>query len=364
MKIRHELTPYFCELYRIDSERDYPIEWIDPRTLLVSERLDLVAKIKYIESRESGHISPFVRDCYVKHIEAFSFGTFHEGGSMEKDSIEKYFTAFDELIDTIKESGFDVSQSVIPVGRDNILLDGAHRVAVAIYFNMKLPVIRLPEAMVKYDAGYFRKRLLDERCLDYLLFEYAKLKGRVHLAYISPALYPKYSLTKKMKKMIAQDGKLLYTKKIALLHARKLGFPTTNKPHPFTEKYSKNQTPKFYITKTYSLYIFETETEIALEQIKAHCREIFHTSRHTSCIIADSDESIRQLEILLDDEACCRLTGDNSAFRRFHKNIKSKMGQVHKRLVYRHIILVRRALKYSGLFPVFQRIYRKLRKST
>ena len=90
MKIRHELTPYFCETYMIDRHKDYPVEWIDSRTLLVSERLDLAAKVKYIESRESGQISPFVRDCYVKHIEAFSYGTFKESGTNEKDSIKKY----------------------------------------------------------------------------------------------------------------------------------------------------------------------------------------------------------------------------------------------------------------------------------
>ena len=61
MKIRHELTPYFCETYGIDRDKDYPVEWVDSRTLLVSERLDLVAKLKYIEARENGRITPFHR---------------------------------------------------------------------------------------------------------------------------------------------------------------------------------------------------------------------------------------------------------------------------------------------------------------
>ena len=148
MKIRHELTPFFCETYRIDRHKDYPVEWIDSRTLLVSERLDLAAKVKYIESRESGQISPFVRDCYVKYIEAFSYGTFKESGNNEKDSIKKYIDSFHHLIDAIKASGFDASKSVIPVGKDNILLDGAHRAAVAIYFNKKIPIIRLPDIKV------------------------------------------------------------------------------------------------------------------------------------------------------------------------------------------------------------------------
>ena len=148
MKIRHELTPYFCETYMIDRHKDYPVEWIDSRTLLVSERLDLAAKVKYIESRESGQISPFVRDCYVKHIEAFSYGTFKESGYNEKDSIKKYIDSFHHLIDAIKASGFDASKSVIPVGKDNILLDGAHRAAVANYFNKKIPIIRLPDIKV------------------------------------------------------------------------------------------------------------------------------------------------------------------------------------------------------------------------
>ena len=71
MGIRHELTPYFCDTYGIDRDKGFPVVWIDPRTLLVSERLDLVAKVKYIEARESGQIAPFIRDCYEKQIEAF-----------------------------------------------------------------------------------------------------------------------------------------------------------------------------------------------------------------------------------------------------------------------------------------------------
>lgn len=38
MKIQDELTPYFCENYGVNRQKDYTVKWVDPLTLLVSER--------------------------------------------------------------------------------------------------------------------------------------------------------------------------------------------------------------------------------------------------------------------------------------------------------------------------------------
>lgn len=350
MKIRHELTPYFCETYQIDKNKDYPVEWIDPERLLVSERLDLIAKLKYIESRESGQIATFDRECYFKHIEAFSYGTFKEGGSKDKDSIEKFFASFDQLIDAIKLSGFDISKSVIPVGKDNILLDGAHRVAVAIYFDKKVPIIRLPDAKVMYDASYFRKRLLDRQYLDFMMLTYAKLKKNVHLAFVSPAIRPKQQQFQQLQKAINQDGKLIYKEKMRLPMTLEGDFSSITERLTHSETTAQNHTTKYFL-----LYFFETENEEALERIQSHIREIFRNSPYITQFSTNPKEAVQYLEVLLN--------ADRSAPLRVHNRVTSKTKQAYKWLFYKQRILLLRTLKRSGLFPVFRKIYRRVRKN-
>lgn len=350
MKIRHELTPYFCDTYGIDRNKDYPVEWIDPRTLLVSERLDLVAKVKYIEARESGQIAPFIRDCYEKQIEAFSYGTFKESGSSEKDSIEKYIDAFHLLIDVIKASDFDASKSVIPVGKGNVLLDGAHRAAVAIYFNKKIPIIRLPDAKVTYDAAYFRKRLLEEKYLDFLMFEYAKLKGTVNLVYVSPALEPKKQLFQQLQLVINQNGKLIYSK---IIH-----FPSTLDGE-FTAIFDRfittTSSSQQNTSKALSLHLFEISNKTALEEIRAHAQELFQNNKQAIYFATEPKEVVRQLDMLI--------AAEQRDSQRFSNWISVKIRQAYKWLVYKQRVLLLRTLKRLGLFTPIRKIYRGLRKT-
>lgn len=350
MKIRHELTPYFCETYGIDRDKDYPVEWIDPRILLVSERLDLAAKVLYIKSRESGQVVPFVRDCYVKHIEAFSYGTFKEGGSIEKDSIEKYFATFDQLIDGIKFSDFDKEKSVVPVGKDNIILDGAHRVSVALYFNKKVPIIRFPEEKVTYDADYFRKHLLDGQCLDFLVLEYAKLKGNVHLACVSPAIGWKLPYVQQLQKVINQDGKLIYSKNINPLNTSIGNFSTIFENLTTTKNSSKNHT-----SKSISVYLFETDDKAEGDAIHAHAQQLFRNTKYTLHFETDPKKVLQYLRLLVSARPNTKSLGNR---------IIAKNKQVYKWLAYKQRVLLLRTLKRLGLFTAFRKIYRGLRNST
>ena len=135
------LTHYLIDGNKITPEMPYEIEEIEARKLLTPERIDLMAKWFYIDAKVQGADMAYAREIYAKHIEAFSEGTFTEPGTEEKNTIEKYYFAFDELIEDIRENGFDSQKSLVPVGKDNVLLDGAHRCACVAYFGKKVKVI-------------------------------------------------------------------------------------------------------------------------------------------------------------------------------------------------------------------------------
>ena len=137
----HLLSENFVKTKKITKDTPYEIREMDAKELLCPERLDLAAKIAYIEAREKGGDMSFARELYRKHIEAFSEGNYTEPGDENKTSLEKFFSVFDELIDNYRENGFDSDKSLVPIGRDNIILDGAHRTACAIFFGGKISVI-------------------------------------------------------------------------------------------------------------------------------------------------------------------------------------------------------------------------------
>ena len=121
---------------------DLKIRYVDALELFTKNRIDLVAKYKYVEMYDRGLDIPFIRELYKSHISAFSAGTFIEEGQEEKkNSIEDYERIFKDLIDSIKCTGFDEHISVVPVGGENVILNGSHRVAIAAYFGLKVPVV-------------------------------------------------------------------------------------------------------------------------------------------------------------------------------------------------------------------------------
>lgn len=184
----HLLSDNFIKTRHITKDTPFEIRRIEGRMLLRPERIDLAAKIAYIEARESGGDMAFARELYRKHIEAFSEGYFTEPGDNSKTSLDCFFSAFDALIDDYKANGFDEKKSLVPIGRDNIILDGAHRTACAIYFGGTVTVISFPQFEVNFDYRYFRSRRLSEEMLEYMAVVYSRYAaGPLYLACIWPA---------------------------------------------------------------------------------------------------------------------------------------------------------------------------------
>lgn len=213
--VTSRLTDYFCQQNNIDHNAIYEMEKIDANQLITKDRIDLVAKLKYIEYREKGYDLTFIKELYTAHIEAFSHGTFIEPGNDDKNSIDKYFETFDSLIDDIKNRGFDETISVIPVGSNNAIMDGAHRVAIAAYFNLKVPIIYFNNISVTYDTKFFQDRLLDKKYIDYLVTEYCKMKKNVYFVCVWPKAKGQLQ-REKMNFLINESCEIIYKKNIKL----------------------------------------------------------------------------------------------------------------------------------------------------
>lgn len=331
MKLNQILTDYFCQQNNIDINAPYKIEEMDAIDLLVPERIDLIAKWKYIEYREKGFDLSYIKEVYTAHIEAFSNGNYTEPGNEDKNSIEKYFIIFDRLIDNIKKNGINESISVIPVGQNNAIMDGAHRVAIAAYFNLKVPIIRFEHLSVNYGATFFKNRLLSEKYIDYLVAEYCKFKNNVYFACVWPRAKGDMQMGNTTA-LLNQGSKVLYSKKIKfsydglrnLIIQIYLGEDWIGN---FSDNFSGalNKVDECYDSENYlSIYILESSSFDNILRLKSKVREIFNVGNHSIHITDNQKETIQLAHILLNSNSIDFLNqGKPDHYPEFNRKLES-----------------------------------------
>lgn len=296
-----KLTKYFIETNNINDETEYEICEIDAKELLVANRIDLIAKLKYIENREKKLNNDFIIELYKRHLEAFSNGSFVEPGKEEKNSFEKYCEEFDNIIDNIKDNGFNSEISLVPVGDDNTILDGAHRVASCIYFNKKIKVIKFKNITLKCDLNFFKSRLLDEEFLDYLMLEYAKYKNDCIVFCLWPRSFgDKRSVA---QKIIEDNFSIMYTKEIDLSYDGLRNFMIqVYKEFEWVGNYKDHfggvypQLDSCYKEKSnIKIVIVETKEISKVLEVKKQIRDLYNVGNYS---IHSTDNNIETLTML------------------------------------------------------------------
>lgn len=174
--------------WNIDDSTEFSIEVVDPHVLLTTERIDLGAKLIYIESFIENKDMDIADSIYKRHIEAFSLGEYIEPGDSNKESYEDFVSAFNQLIYSFQCCGFNDKESLIPVGDNNVILDGAHRTACAIYFNTKVTIIRFKGIKVLFDYHFFSDRYLNQYYLQRMAETWSRYaSSNVYCCIIWPA---------------------------------------------------------------------------------------------------------------------------------------------------------------------------------
>lgn len=158
------LQKHTVELYDLEKENFQKLR-VDAVSLLKVQRFDLFAKLFYIKYRESN--PEIALKIYAEHIKAFN-PDLKEPGRTDKNSLEDFLRAFDELIDRFKDYDFDESISLVPVSKDDVILDASHRIAALAFFNKKVTILKFKEiqAITNFDYIYFQKRGLPYAIAD------------------------------------------------------------------------------------------------------------------------------------------------------------------------------------------------------
>lgn len=322
----NKLDKYFLNYNKITSDTDYEVFDINAKELITAQRIDLVVKYYYIQCRENNENLAFARELYEKHIEAFTDGTFLEHGNNHKNSIDRYIEVFHGLIEEFKENGFKPSISIIPIGKNYELLDGAHRVACAAYFNQKIRVIRFPTLSVDYGVKFFKWRLLDDCYMDFIVKEFAALKDTVHLLIAWPKVTESRKLDVIQEMLENNQCKVMYRKRLRFSRDELWNLIFSIYKEEYWIGNSKNnfegitlKTDLCYdLGGAIEIYIIDSPSLELLNKAKEKIRDFFSIGK-SSIHTTDSKKEMMNILMFIFDRNCNRVLNDSV---QEYKNLK------------------------------------------
>lgn len=125
-----------------------------PINLLSNYRFDIFVKYYYVKSYIENFNLKEATEIYLSHIKAFN--NFHEPDG-RKNNANDFTIKFNSLIENVKFCR-KLDKTIIPISITGIPIDGAHRIAISLYFDLKIQYCVFDLLDGKYDEAFFLQR--------------------------------------------------------------------------------------------------------------------------------------------------------------------------------------------------------------
>lgn len=287
------LDPYIKQVYGIDENTKFEILELQPEDLLTFARLDIIAKVLYLEKKTA-----FDKKLYVEHIKAITKGSCVEAGNPEKNSLDAFCRLFDRLKNDIEEKGYDTDRYLVPADRNLQILDGAHRVAVSLILKRKVTVIKLDVlAADKYDYSYFEKAGMPQEYLDVMALKYISLKKDIFVANIWPTAAGHH---KEIEELIETYGRFGIYKEVLLSEEGAFNYlhqiyAQDNWVGNIDDKYAgvyRKLIPCFQKKGPVRVFVFQADGKETVLELKEKIRDIFQVGKHSVHITDTMEEAL------------------------------------------------------------------------
>lgn len=285
------------------DDKSYEVKKMKPIDLLTPNRFDLLAKYIYVKFSVMNIESSFGKEIYLEHIKAFN--GFMENDESQKMGKEAFLSSFDVVINSMKEKGFQ-DDSIIPLATNTTIIDGAHRLATALYLEQDVNVIETNIESQNFNYEYFQNRGLSSFYLDAMASEYAKLKDNVFMILLWPSAEGK---EKEFKNILHAYGDIIYQKNIYLnnegsVHLVKQVYKTEswvgNEKNNFVGARNKAQ---WCFEKKGPLRAFLFESEKDLIEMKEEVRKLYKIGKHAVHINDTKEETLELVGMLFNDNS-------------------------------------------------------------
>ena len=199
------------QCYHITEKTRFEVETVDANTLLTNNRLDLGAKLYYIQCYMEQKEMELAKQLYCKHIEVMECPVQSEKES--KEQMEESLDNFQYLIETFRAE--EEEETLVVVGAQNEILDGTHFVACSIYFGRKVKTICFYEIEgEKFDFKFFSENGLETGYIELMAGAFAYYRkdcvGRYSLGESN-----RYRKMTDLQKAIEEAGcHMIYGKKV------------------------------------------------------------------------------------------------------------------------------------------------------
>ena len=297
-----KLNPHLLDLLPFEDTHDsVPLA---PADMLSWARLDVAAKYIYGRSRELGIKTDWPGTVYREHLRVWC--GFKEGDGSGKNSFEAYLAQFHGLLDSIRGKGFDPAESMIPVGNEDVLIDGSHRAGACLVHGTEAKAIRFNKRAACYDYRMFREAGLAPAILDAMALEYCRLKQHTFVACLFPAAAGRDD---EVESILREFGKVFYQKDVVFtprgahnltvqLYKDEpwLGSPVRN--FPGTRHHVEH---KFLADRPVRFFFLEASAPDAMVEAKTRIRAMFSLGNDSIHINNSHDETVRQAEFLLNE---------------------------------------------------------------
>ena len=206
------INPHLLNLLKIEARHE--IIRVPPVELLSPARLDVMAKYIYALHRAMGVPSGWGHHVYREHLRVWN--RFQEGDQSRKSSFDDYRLSFDRLIEDLSKKGFNESLGLVPVDRDNAIIDGSHRLAAALAAGTPVSGVRFNAQAGQYDSEYFRQCGLGSDVLDDMALNYCRLDARVRVAVLFPVARGRDD---EILQLLRNEGAIVHRKAVTISHS-------------------------------------------------------------------------------------------------------------------------------------------------
>lgn len=301
-------------------------ENIAPSSLLTFNRLDVVIKYLFAKSVINNTDTRFFEKLYLRHIQ--DINGFVESDDTNKIGSADFLKSFKGMI----ASAIDMRASekyLLPVNENGQILDGAHRLSIALALGMEnIDTVLVDAQRQIYDYKFFKSGSLSEIELDLVVHEYCKIKTETKGVLIWPIAKskdfdPLHFLERHGKIIYAKQVKLDFTGLMQLIRvayrdeswvgSAENDFQGTRNKARWCSKDGNNLT----------FIIIEPDDGVDMVAIKQFLREFYNLDKHSMHINDHASDTLELCELLLNENSINWLNTSNLVeFEQFEEYLK------------------------------------------
>ena len=282
---------------------------ISVKDLFRPNRFDLPMKYLYAKFRENNIKSNFGLEIYKEHLRLWN--GFKEYNRPEKNTFEAFQDEFDNILDSIKNDGFDGNKSKIVIDSENRLLNGSHR-TVGCTLHHKDAEFFIGEKYKdgQLDCGYkmFEEMGLSQDYLDASALELCRLNRNLFIVSLFPSAIGHDS---EVESILNQNGTVAYKKIIDLnstgafnfMRQMYYGEEWAGSWHNNFAGFRDKARLCFTDNSPVRIYLVEFNNIDVVQEVKLQIRNLFKIGNHSVHINDTYEETIRLARVVFNENS-------------------------------------------------------------